>query len=190
MAQVKVAERATRRDVGERIALAMAPRAITQLARQLCHAFADLAPLPVDPFVALEMRRTPALDDDRRRRVANTVRQGFPFLDGDPLSSRLGNEPRYRTDEIDVLDDDARIVQMRAVVENEHRQLAERVVRVNGIAGIPRRRGDDLVLDLLFRERDANLPRIGTRRGGDQFQHGRRCGAGGQYADAHYSIAC
>ena len=48
-----------------------------------------------------------------------------------------GNQPRHRAHDVDVLDDDARIVQVRAVVEDEHRQLAERVVRVHRIARRP-----------------------------------------------------
>ena len=166
----------------------MAPRALAELARELGNAFVDLAPLALDPFVALQIRRPAPLDDDRRRRIADAVGERFPFLDGDPLPRRLGNQPRHRAHEVDVFDDDARVVQMRAVVEDQHRQLAERVPGVHRIAGRPPGRLDHLVLDLLFGERDAHLARVRTRLRGDQFQHELREEV--RRAGTNYSIGC
>jgi hypothetical protein len=178
VAQVEVAERAAGRDVGERPRFAVAPRLVAELAREFRDAFVDLAPLARDPFVALQRGGPPALDHDRRCRVADAVGERFPLLDGDALARRLRDQPRHRAHEVDVLDDDARIVEMRAVVEDQHRQLAERVVRVQRVAGCPARRLDRLVLDLLFGEHDAHLARIRARRRSDQFQHGKSAAEG------------
>src|SRR4029079_10874998 len=106
VAQVERSERAAGGDVGERIRLAVAPRALVELARELRGALADLAPLAIDPFLALQHRRTAPRDDDRSVRVADAVGQRLPFLDGDALAGGLGNEPRHRTHEVYVLDDD------------------------------------------------------------------------------------
>ena len=119
--QVEIAERATRRDVRQRVTSRRDTTRVAELARQFGDAFADLAALAIDPFVALQVRRTAPFDDDRRRCIADAVGQRFPFLDGDALPCGLRNEARYRAHQVDVLDDDARIVEMRAVVEDAGR---------------------------------------------------------------------
>jgi hypothetical protein len=121
-------------------------------------------------------RRTAALDDDRSGRVADAVGQRLPFLDGDALAGGLGNEPRHRTHEVYVLDDDARVVDLRAVVEDQHWQLAERIVGVHRIARVPCGHLEHLAFDLFLREHDAHLAGERARPGCDQLEHGRRGG--------------
>ena len=53
LAELEVAERAAGRDVGQRIRLAVAPRLVAQLARQLRDTRFELLPLALDPFLAL-----------------------------------------------------------------------------------------------------------------------------------------
>ena len=84
---------------------------------------------------------------------------------------------------------------MRAVVEDQHRQLAERVVCVHRIARIPRGRRDHLVFDLFLRERDADLAGVGLvveaisfsteKRGGRRACSGRACIASRARLDRH-----
>src|SRR5512143_2444186 len=118
-AQVEVAERAAGRDVGERIALAVAPRALAQLLRELDHAAVDLRALARDPLFALLPRRPLALEEDRARRVADPVGERLPALDRDALPRRLRDEAAHRARAVQVFDDDPRIEEPRAVVEDE-----------------------------------------------------------------------
>jgi len=91
-AQIEVAERAPARDIGERVPIAMAPCAVAQFARHLGHTFVNLAALALDPFAAAELSGPPALDDYRRGRIANPIRQRFPFPYRNPLPRGLGNK--------------------------------------------------------------------------------------------------
>src|SRR5581483_3447274 len=81
---------------------------------------------------------------------------------------------------VDVFDDDARVEEVRAVVEHEHRDLAERAVRVDRVVAFPWRGFDDLVIDPLLRQRDAHLAGVWTGGRGNQLQHGRRTARGGR----------
>ena len=175
MAQVEVAERASGRDVGERIA----PRRCTTPCRSssrassatpaidLLLAGARSSPCSAAWPAACARARSP-------RRVADAVGQRFPALDRDALPVGLRNEPRHRAHRVEVFDDHARVEQARAVVQHQHRHLAQRIVRVDRIVRRPTARPrQHLIFDLLFGERDAHLAHIGTRRRCDQLEHGQ-----------------
>ena len=82
-----------------------------------------------DGLAALLLGRPRRFAHDRHRGVADAVGQRFPALDRDALPAGLRNQPRYRAYRVEVFDDHARVVERRAVVEHQHRHLAERIVR-------------------------------------------------------------
>src|SRR5688500_2690163 len=127
MAEVQVAEHAAGRDVRERIRLAIAPRAVAELATHLGEARGELALLALDRLRALLLRGAPALHDDRARRIAHAVGERFPAPYDDALARGLGNQARHRTDVVEIFDDDTRIVERDVVVEHQDGNLAERI---------------------------------------------------------------
>src|SRR5262249_44177713 len=107
------------------------------------------------------------------------------------LTAGLGDQPRHGAHRIEVFDDHARVEQVGSVVEHQHGNLAERIVLGNGRVGSPGESLDQLVLDLLLGQCDADLARIRTRERGDQVhrRRGTTVAAGcSQTLVANYSI--
>ena len=106
-------------------------------------------------------------------RVEHAVGERLPTAYRDAFAFLLRDEPADRRRAVEEFDDDARVVERRAVVEDQRRDLAERVVRVDRV--LDRRDVDqlELELDLLFGEEDAHLARVGAGERGEELHEGR-----------------
>jgi hypothetical protein len=107
MPQIEVTQRATGRDIGQRVRFAVAPRLVGELRRHIDDAALDLFALPVDRLAALLLGGPRRFAHDRHRGIAHAVSQCFPALDGDALPAGLGDQPRYRAHRVEVFDDHA-----------------------------------------------------------------------------------
>ena len=80
-----------------------------------------------------------------------------------------GYQPRHRARAVEVLHDHPRIEDGRAVVGDENRHLAERVVVGDPGVGVARRVHHELVLDALLGQNDPHLAREGAGRRSDEL---------------------
>ena len=165
VAQVEIAERAAGGDVGERVAFAVAPGLVVELARELRDAGVDLLLLPRDPFLALLRARAAGA----RARCSSAASQ----MPSASASQRL-TTMRWR-DGSGISRDTGLTVSRYSTMTRESKSavpssststgtLPSGLHRVDRIVRRPRRNFEQLVFDLLFRERDAHLARVRTCR--------------------------
>ncbi len=89
LAEREIPERATRRDVGERVPLAVAPR-VSPSSRESAATPASPSALAIDPLLAALARGPPAFEHHRDRRVADAVGKSFDRLTA--MRCRLARE--------------------------------------------------------------------------------------------------
>jgi hypothetical protein len=156
-AQVEVAEHAADRDVGEAEAGGDDRVAVAQEAVGLGRARPDLAELAVDPAGALVLGRAETLEEDQDRRVTHAVGEGLDLLVGDAGGGVLGDEAGLGLQLLEVLDDDARVVDRDLVLEDQDRGLGQRVVDLRDRVRVPGHVEDGLEGDALLDEGHAGL---------------------------------
>jgi hypothetical protein len=106
--------------------------------------------------------------------VTHAVGERFPAPHRDALAVVLRNQPRDGRGVVEELDDDARIVERRAVIEHQRRDLAQRIVRVDRVLDRLHVDPFDFAVDALLGEDDAHFAREGAGRRGEEFHGGRR----------------
>ena len=167
------AEAAAERDVGERVAPAVAPRAALDLLRHLLAAAAHARELLVAPILAALLRVPHRLVAHQQPGVEHAVGERLPAAHGNTVAHVFRDQAADRRRVVEKLDDDARIVERRAVVEHERGDLAERVVGIDRVVD----RGNvdrlQLAFDFLLGEDDAHLARVRAGGRGEELHAGR-----------------
>jgi hypothetical protein len=109
------------------------------------------------------------LGTQQRARVGHAVGERLPTAHRRALAVVLGNKTADRRHVIEELDDDARVVERGAVVEQQRRDLTERIVRDDG--RVRGRHVDQLeiTLDALLREDDPHLAPVRAGQGNEQL---------------------
>ncbi|EXI73943.1 MAG: hypothetical protein AW07_02081 [Candidatus Accumulibacter sp. SK-11] len=122
----------------------------------------DLCQLAGDPFRALLGGRPLPLEEDERCGVTCAVGERLPAFDFGTFAVGSGHQFVVRSDVVKVLDDDARIKQDGVVVEDEDRNLAERIDVGHLVFRRPRRVDLEVVVDLFLSQDDPRLADVGT----------------------------
>ncbi|MNR23786.1 hypothetical protein D3C85_1408250 [compost metagenome] len=162
-AEVEVAQAATDADVGNAVAVGAAPVALAEVVREGGQAADNLVVLAVDPVGALQCRRAALFDHDIGGGIADAIGQRLPAAGFDQLATFLREQPCYRGNAVQILDDDAGIKQRAAVVQQQDRHLAQRVEFGDVAAGLPGHVQFQRAVDLFLGQHHAHL--AGKRAG-------------------------
>lgn len=167
----QIAKRGADGDVAEAEFTAHREGVIGDEARHLANAALDFPALTCQPFPALRRFRAHALEEGEQHRIADAVTEN---LEPECLDLALdvdGQERRLRVFQLEKLQDEAGVVDGRAVLEDEDGQLLERVVSWRGRCAVPRHFGHELERQGLLQKGDPHLAGIGTGCGADQLEH-------------------
>ena len=97
--------------------------------------------------------------------IEDAIAQDFPQPDGDALGECVGDQFRARADAVDILGDDRGIVDRPAVVEEQGRDLGQRIGGGDARRGIARAGCDEFAGDAFLGDCHARLAYIGTAVG-------------------------
>ena len=183
MAQIEIGEGYPGRDIRQRIGLSVAPRLVAEIAAHRLDGHVHSALVSIKRLGTLLPLRTQRFEPRADRGIHQSVAERLPALDQDALTRRFWNQATHRTNQVDVLDDDARIEEIGAVLEHEHRHLAERIMIADDAVVRPRILLDQRVFDLFFGERDAHFASVRTGLRCEEFHYGVR-DASADYSNA------
>ncbi len=170
-AQIEIAERAGERDRAD-IALTRGRRRAFQRRK----AARDLARVMIEPFGDILAGFTIAgLVDLQQRRVHDAVGERLQRQGLEARPGRGRNDPVAARQPIEIFDDHGAIVERGAVLEDQRRDLAERILAAQRIAGIVGVGGGDVdsFAETENRRRDPDLAAEGRCGRRAQDEHGR-----------------